>query len=238
MKSFNDESTVAGRLRLALKKAGKSSYTLEQDLGISSSTLTRILSGETKNPRIQTLEQICNYLSVELAWILHGGTQKSDNKSSQLELSAITEQVAEDQIVLKKWDAHFGQGTGVPAEMHCDEIIGQLNVSQEWARKHLPQATKYENIALVTGLGDSMEPTYYDGETLFIDLGYTEFKLDTVYAFMLYGDLYIKRIQRRKGVYYAKSDNPKYDDWEITPEDMPHLTVYGRIIKGVRVFNT
>ncbi len=157
--------------------------------------------------------------------------------SPLIEVPAINGQEKQYDLYFTKYSATFSMGDGVPAELEHDEIIGQLGVSREWANRYLHKATAFNKVTLITGLGDSMVPTYSDGETLFLDESVNEIKLDAVYAFKYEDTLYIKRIQRQKGVLKVISDNKSYDTWTIEPHELENLRVIGRIIHGCRIFD-
>lgn len=140
-------------------------------------------------------------------------------------------------LYFTKYSAQFGMGNGVPAELEHDEIIGQLGVSREWANRYLHKAASFKSVTLITGLGDSMFPTYSDGETLFLDESIKEIKLDAVYAFKYDNILYIKRIQRLKGALRVISDNKTYETWTIEAHELENVRVIGRIIHGCRIFD-
>ena len=88
-----------------------------------------------------------------------------------------------------------------------------------------------DNLALITGLGDSMEGTFSDGDVLLVDRGVTEVKLDAVYVLSLHDELYIKRLQRRPdGSLLMISDNDKYPPYVIENGDRDAFKVEGRVL--------
>jgi phage repressor protein C with HTH and peptisase S24 domain len=140
-------------------------------------------------------------------------------------------------LYFTKYSARASMGEGLPAELEHDEIIGQLGVSREWANRYLHKATTFNQVTLITGLGDSMSPTYADGETLFLDESVKDIKLDAVYAFKYDDKLYIKRVQRQKNMLKIMSDNKNYDTWIIEEHELDRVRVIGRIIHGCRIFD-
>jgi transcriptional regulator with XRE-family HTH domain len=60
------------RLRSVTVDAGMSVYRLGSSAGLSQSHLKKLLTGEVKNPRAETLEQLAAAADKPLEWILHG----------------------------------------------------------------------------------------------------------------------------------------------------------------------
>lgn len=66
--------TVANRLDFLMKKEGVKAYTLAIKTGVNQPTITRILSGESKQPKIANIEPLAKYFNVTTEWLLFGGT--------------------------------------------------------------------------------------------------------------------------------------------------------------------
>lgn len=81
----------------------------------------------------------------------------------------------------------------------------------------------------VTVRGSSMEPGLRDGDTVLIDTADTVIADDAVFALLLHGDLYIKRLFRLPGggVELA-SDNPRHPTRQIVGSDLDALLILGR----------
>ena len=127
-------------------------------------------------------------------------------------------------------------GTG--SQQPENEIaISHLQVTRDWIRENLSAVSSPSNISMITGLGDSMEPTYKHGDTLFVDTGITNIDLDAVYVMVLNNELYIKRIQRRPDGIWVISDNKlRYDPYLIQRSDLEQIRVVGRVC-GTMNFN-
>jgi len=74
--------------------------------------------------------------------------------------------------------ASMGPGT----EQHDDVVVGRLTLSPSWISKTLKPLTKPENLRFIHGYGDSMEPTFVDGDILLVDAGAREVKVDGIYV--------------------------------------------------------
>ncbi len=112
-------------------------------------------------------------------------------------------------------------------------VIETLRVNQEWLSKNLRNFTSVENLAIVTGFGDSMKPMFNPGDPLIVDVGVRVVEYDSVYFFRVGDEGFIKRLQRiptEDGLMLrAKSENPSYDTWDITPR--MSFEVFGRVLK-------
>lgn len=110
-------------------------------------------------------------------------------------------------------------------------VIRGWDVSDEWINKNVPNCTAINNLAIVTGFGDSMKPIYNPGDPLLVDRGVKQVDFDGVYFFRIGEEGFIKRLQRIPGRgIVAISENKAYQDWTITA-DMD-FEVLGRILKA------
>jgi phage repressor protein C with HTH and peptisase S24 domain len=98
-------------------------------------------------------------------------------------------------------------------------VIGAWSVTREWIEKNVPYYTNLDNLAIVTGFGDSMLGMYNPGDPLLVDRGITRADVDGVYFFRVGEEGFIKRLQRIPGQgLIVISENAKYRDWTITPD--------------------
>lgn len=133
-------------------------------------------------------------------------------------------------IRIPMFDAEASMGIGKPMP-DFDTVIGALQLSETWVRTHLPAISNPRNLATLSAYGDSMAPTFADGDILLIDRGVCEVKLDAVYVLALNDELFVKRIQRRiSGELVIKSDNPLYDAHVVENGEKETLKVLGRVV--------
>jgi Peptidase S24-like len=110
------------------------------------------------------------------------------------------------------------------------KVITRMELDEPWLRRS-GTFTSTQNLALVTGIGDSMIPTFHDGDVLMVDRGITEIKLDAIYALALNGELYIKRVQRMPdGSVLMLSDNKSYEPYQIRSTERDRFRVIGRVV--------
>ena len=112
-------------------------------------------------------------------------------------------------------------------------IIKSWSVSPEWLRLNVPHCTSPNNLAIVTGFGDSMRGMFNPGDPLIVDTGVRTVEIDAVFFFRVGKEGYIKRLQRIPTIdgtiLRAKSENKAYDPFDIV-EGMD-FEVFGRVLK-------
>lgn len=153
----------------------------------------------------------------------------------QTSKSAALPIATKDEVAIPRFDIKASMGVGLPAP-DMETITGAVTVNRDWIRNELRMITKTENLALITGYGDSMEGTFNDGAQLIVDRGVKDVKVDAVYVLALNDELYIKRLQRRPdGSILMISDNRKYDPFLIVDTERSKFQVLGRVV-GVWTF--
>lgn len=132
-----------------------------------------------------------------------------------------------DTITVQVFDARASMGAGFPPPEH-DTVVDALRL----VRAQLPALSSSNNLAVLSAYGDSMAPTFADGDVLLVDRGVQDIRLDAVYVLALNNELYVKRIQRRitDGAVIIKSDNPLYDPVVVENGERGQLRVLGRVV--------
>lgn len=133
-------------------------------------------------------------------------------------------------IPLYNGSASMGNGAALE---ESEYVAARIPVTDEWIRQNLRGITSPENIRAIPAHGDSMAPTFADGDVLFVDTGITDLNRDSVYVLSRDRELFCKRIQRRlEGGWIIKSDNPAYDPLTVAAnqqELLATLRVVGRV---------
>jgi phage repressor protein C with HTH and peptisase S24 domain len=123
--------------------------------------------------------------------------------------------------------AAMGAGTDY---IEGDLVIGALSVSTDWLRSHLPHVRHPADLRFIHGRGNSMFPTYNDGDILLVDTGHRIPDIDTVYVLSCEGSLFIKRVSRMfDGRHQITSDNPS-DKLVQVLEGGQKVIVLGRVV--------
>jgi phage repressor protein C with HTH and peptisase S24 domain len=114
---------------------------------------------------------------------------------------------------------------------HSVEVIRDMTIHFDWLKTQGLAFSSIDNLAIITGEGDSMDGTFRDGDSLLVDRGITEIRTDAIYVFTLDGDLFIKRLQRLTGgVLRMISDNPVYPPIMIEGADLEKIHIHARVL--------
>ena len=196
--------------------------TLSQKSGVPISTLKKILSGATKDPQIDTIKAIARALECTL--------EDFDDNSNLKNYSAVEKKLIADY---RKLDDHSKEVVqvvirkelerNIPSEPNYDNIIpikiyqvpyydmpvsaGTGNpLDEEYPEKvDLTEQPPKGKDFIVSG--DSMEPTYHDGDKLFVK-EQPSIEIGEIGIFVVDGNAYVKEL----GVDRLISHNEKYSD--------------------------
>jgi phage repressor protein C with HTH and peptisase S24 domain len=122
--------------------------------------------------------------------------------------------------------ASMGEGIDLASE---DSVVDRMTLKRDWLRQTLP-GIQTSGLAIISGKGDSMAPTFGDGDLLLIDTSIQAVDIDAVYVLSAHGRLFIKRVrQRLDGHFEISSDNPIVRTVDILNGDH-EVTVHGRVV--------
>lgn len=199
-------NTIAERLKQAREELGLTQPELAAKAKVSQGTIGNIETGLRKRPR--ELLAIASALGVEPAWLESGKGQKSATQDSVgvASLSPVPQPGAPAiHIPLLANAGSMGPGTDVE---HDDVIIGALMVSPDWLDKRI-RPTSFDALRFIHAYGDSMCPTFEDGDILLVDTGRRDPSMaDGVYVLGTHKRVFIKRVSERfDGSRVVSSDN-------------------------------
>jgi len=137
---------------------------------------------------------------------------------------------ASDSIAIPVFDVEGSMGVGRVVPSH-EPVVGGLTLSREWVRGRLGSVTSLNNLAVISAFGDSMTPTFNDGDILLVDRGVSDVKIDAVYVLGRGDELFVKRLQRRLGgEIVIRSDNPLFEPETVSGEALEGVRVLGRVV--------
>ncbi|AVS71509.1 phage repressor protein [Paracidovorax avenae] len=139
------------------------------------------------------------------AWLLTGDRQPAPAHRSPAQPAAVA---TSGSVTVPQLANAASMGAG--SEMaHEDVMVGRLTLSPTWIGRTLRGLSTPENLRFIHAYGDSMEPTFLDGDVLLVDAGVRTVEVDGVYVLGAQNRLFIKRVrQRLDGAYEISSDNP------------------------------
>ncbi|PYD08126.1 putative phage repressor [Pseudomonas syringae pv. pisi] len=220
-------------LRAAM--AGLSQKDFANQHGLDASYLSQLLNGHRKlgEKAAATLEEKINLHPGSLVnpEILSGSDTAEIIVPAVAPVDSRTVMQSLGFITIPHLDVAASMGSGnVPPDSQI-EVIKDITVHLDWLKTQGLAFSRIENLAIITGDGDSMDGTFRDGDSLLVDRGITEIRTDAVYVFTLDGDLYIKRLQRMTGgALRMISDNPLYPAIIIEGADLTKVHIQARVL--------
>lgn len=119
-------------------------------------------------------------------------------------------------------------GSGTEA-LYGDVIVGTIALSPEWI-EHRIRPTNHKALRFIHAYGDSMSPTFANGDVLLVDTGARDPAVDGVYVLEAHARVFIKRVrQRLDGSYEVSSDNPTVKTVDVLNGDH-QVDVIGRVL--------
>lgn len=144
-------------------------------------------------------------------------------------------QIAPGILTIRHLDVTASMGPGKHPPEHFD-TVRSITIHPDWLRTQGLTYSSIENLAIITGDGDSMTGTFSNGDSLLVDRGITEIRTDAIYVFTVDGDLFIKRLQRMTdGAIRMISDNPVYPPIIIEGERLDRVHIQARVLSAWNV---
>ena len=134
----------------------------------------------------------------------------------------------EDFVQVPRFEIAASAGGG--AVVHSEQIVDNMAFRPEWLKTSLGMSPG--NAAVISVVGDSMEPYLADGDLILIDTGINRIENDSVYVLQTGGSLLVKRVQRKfDGTVIVKSDNESYEPEVFRGDSVEYLKVVGRMVR-------
>lgn len=180
-------------------------------VGIPGSTI-RTYFYKHYQPTVDKLQKIARATGVNLNWLLLGEGPK--------------EKFETEFVLIPRIDVKLGAGGEV--EVYDAEPKEVYAFRKDW----LLQKGDPKDMRLMTVVGDSMEPTLYEGDIVLVDLSKKAPSKEGIYALRIYDGLVVKRLQRlSRTKLRVISDNPKYPPQEVDLEgETNDFAIIGRVV--------
>lgn len=216
------------RLKILRKKKSISLEDAGKAIGVSWQTVQQWENGKTA-PKRQRLDDVANFYNVSINYLLHGTEDQKINDISIQSLAQENVEYLSNSVSIPILNASGSMGIG--NEMTDQELVVEvLRVSKSWVDKTLGQITGLENLSFIHAIGDSMMPTFNDGDILLVDSGVKHVSSDSVYVLSAHDRLFIKRVRRRlDGTFEISSDNPSVKTVDVLNGDH-QVTIKGRVV--------
>lgn len=215
---------IPSRVREFMEACEHTQSSLARTLGVDQTLINKIINGKT------LFTSHLNALAVQLGTTPAYLTGETDDP----ELGALPiptpELIAEqlDAVEITEIDLKFGMGGGTDLEVPTE--LNKIVFSRSWIKNFTNSSP--DKLFFAKGIGDSMQPTIYDGDIVLIDTNQTQPRMqDQIWAITQYNFGMIKRLRGTEDGYKIMSDNPNVSD------DTAHdgsMHVIGRVIAIVR----
>lgn len=170
--------------------------------------------------------KIADALSVPVSELF--STNDINDTVNSYSVNSLAKKEGRDVYRVDVLDVSASAGNGVSSK-DTIEVIRSIEYEPEQAKLifgSIPQGL----VKLINVRGDSMQGTIEPGDLIFVDKRVTHFDGDGIYVFDFNGDTYVKRLQKVKSELLVISDNIKYREWSITPEETEMLHISGRVM--------
>lgn len=217
-------STFGERLKQARKDKGLSQSALAKLVGVKQPTIAE-LENEGKGSSKASL--LARALGVSALWLSEGKGDKEERQA----IRQVSEHIAHygNSLEIPLLNAYGSMGSGNDVVDH-EIVIDVLRVSKSWIDKTLTSVSQLKNLAFIHAIGDSMHPTFNDGDILLVDTGARAVSTDSVYVLEAHNRLFIKRVRTRlDGSFEISSDNPAVKTVDTLNGDNI-VTVKGRVV--------
>jgi phage repressor protein C with HTH and peptisase S24 domain len=196
------------KIRDRTGKSGKPIYDIER--------------GKSLKPGLETLQLIADAFDLPLSFFTGGQKLKTAKEPDQPPVRVIDAGEVVDMISV---DLSLSMGPGsIPEDFPEEEVIKfDLPLLRRITR------TPSQQLRLIKGIGESMNPTLQTGDQIMVDLNERQYsRIDGIYWINHFGAHGIKRLRATgKGRMLIVSDNPAVENQEVDAED---LLIHGRAI--------
>ncbi|MDQ9009005.1 S24 family peptidase [Acinetobacter gerneri] len=194
---------------------------LSEKHGIPQSTIFRIQNGLTENPRQSTLKAISDWSGVDVGDLLTKDLRILDlipNLTKVEDWDGNTP-LDDDEVEIPFFkDFSFACGSGSISEAIANETR-KLRMSKATLRN---LSIAKENAIAAIAVGDSMNPTIKDGDTIHVDLGRKTIKDGKIFAICIGGLFYCKRLYNLPfgGARIVSDNSDEFPEIQLTADQI------------------
>lgn len=214
---------IGDRLKELREGGNLNQVQMGQVAGISKQHYGRIEKGIIEKPAPDLIERWARHFRVRMEWITTG---KLPKEAAPPTAPAAANDDAWTDVTAYAQAA--GMGTG-PEAQEWAETHGLKFRRDSLSRKRL----KADNLRVMYGAGDSMEPAIREGDAILFDLADTTLRNRAIYVLLVPGagaeEYVVKRAIVSKGAASFISDNPDGDHNWKTPRPADGIKVVGRV---------
>ena len=190
-------------------------------LGISSATISNIHGKTRQKPSFEYVASAARLIGKPIEYFLYGPEYKeylgiTDESIEKYKTEAQFILIPQAKPHLSKDGSIIIDEDAQNAQLFNSEMLSEV-------------ATDIKNLILMKAQGDSMYPTFNDGDILLIDTGRKELRGSNIYAFNIGDDVVqIKRIEPRGEIVRVINDNRQvYEPYDLNIKD---IQIIGQVI--------
>lgn len=219
---------------------------LARAIGCTSQAISQALSGASRKLGAENHSKAAAALNVSPVWLATGDGPMHNREAAlrnhiarqeqdygggvdEAEILSVSAPRDGDQYVTLPRlavTASMGDGLELPSE---DAVIDRMTIKRDWLNNHLPSVA-FRSLAIISGKGDSMYPTFSDGDLLLVDTSKVRVDVDGIYVLSAHDRLFIKRVrQKLNGEFEISSDNPNVKTVDVL-NGGNEITVHGRVV--------
>ena len=239
---------LSQRLKELRAQNGWTQNDLAKFSGVSIDSIKGYEMGKTKNITIDNLEKIAlafnlnpnNFytknLSINMSTNANKNVDQSANFPSKMSTNTSNlkksqkEQIAEDQIFIRKLSSAVGAGESVDIE---GVEVYDTDVLVPFSRMLFNLPVNEHNIRCLKVVGYSMIPMLYPDSWVIARMG-PSFDGDGLYIIDFSGNFMVKLLQKHpNGTLFVNSVNQEYRSYEIGPNDEIRVQIVGKVLRCV-----
>jgi len=197
----SEESFRFRRLKSCVEAAGGNAHVAALS-GIAASTLSAYMNGGEW--KVGVALKIADACETSLRWLLFGDDNAVISQKTKLPVASNTD---EDRISVRLVNVEASAGHGMtPSNI---EEYASIDLIRSALPPHV--LSRLNHLVGVTVRGDSMQPTLYDNDIIFVDTQDTDVIPGCVYVLRRDHDFMVKRLTWSiMGDLIVSSDNPRY----------------------------
>lgn len=186
--------------------------------GKSSSHVYKICRGMSR-PSMAYLQELYDEFRIDLNWLLTGEQNQSSQPTGSLSDN--------DLVFAPMFDVQASAGLGT--DVHAEDISDYFAFNKSWLSSQL--RVNGDKLAFVSIRGDSMLPTLHDGDRVLVDMSQQRVQGEGVFLLQSEDGLMAKRLKaKRDGIIDVMSDNPEFENWEISDENEDANQITGKVV--------
>lgn len=225
--------TTGTRIAAAREAKNLNQSELARALGVTPQSV-QAWESDKNTPRPKRLKEIAAALGVAASYLMGESDRPPANLSSVVTGKFPARKAQTGDIEIPQYDVRASMGAGQIMPSDYIDTVRHITVSSAFLPEQGVSYTKKENLAVITGFGESMNKTFCSGDPLIIDRGVNTVVTDGIYLFSMSSTLFVKRLQRIPNGIRVISDNDSYPPYDLVGADASEMVIHARVLLAWR----